>query len=458
VRYDAKTMTDRDAALDYHARGRPGKIEVVSTKPVGTQDDLALAYSPGVAEPCREIQRDPALVDRYTARGNLVAVVSNGTAVLGLGDIGPCAAKPVMEGKGVLFKQFADIDVFDIEVDEKDPDRFVDVVRALWPTFGGINLEDIAAPACFYIEKKLQELVGIPVFHDDQHGTAIISAAGLLNAAHIVGKELSELRVACLGAGASAVACMTMWTQLGVQRENIVVCNSKGVLREGGPGADEYRLPFAAAADDPRRTWSDAIADTDVLIGLSVGNVVTEDMLRTMRPRPIIFALANPDPEIPYDRAVAARPDAIVATGRSDFPNQVNNVLGFPYIFRGALDVRAISIHPDMKRAAVHALAELAREPVPLEVRRAYGGGALSFGPTYIIPTPFDRRALYRVAPAVARAAIEAGVARVDLDIAAYQQGLRQTIEGPSRGGGGSRRVTGERPEAIAATSPGPVR
>jgi malate dehydrogenase (oxaloacetate-decarboxylating)(NADP+) len=421
-------MPFRKAALEYHASGRPGKIEVVPSKPVGTQADLSLAYSPGVAEPCREIHRDPELVDRYTARGNLVAVISNGTAVLGLGDIGPRAAKPVMEGKGVLFKRFADIDVFDIEVDEKDPERFVQIVRALEPTFGGINLEDIAAPACFVIERSLQAQVGIPVFHDDQHGTAIISAAALLNAAELVDKDIASLRVACLGAGAAAVACMDMWLELGVRRENIVMCNSKGVLKVGSPGADAFRRPYALPDSDPRMTRADALRGADVLIGLSVGNVVTEEMLRTMTDRPIVFALANPDPEIAYERALAARPDAIVATGRSDYPNQVNNVLGFPYIFRGALDVRARSINEPMKLAAVHALAALAREPVPEDVHRAYGRTDLCFGPEYLIPTPFDGRVLSRVPPAVAGAAMASGVARDTVDLEAYAARLTEKL------------------------------
>jgi malate dehydrogenase (oxaloacetate-decarboxylating)(NADP+) len=424
-------MNDEDA-LRYHSRGRPGKIEVVSTKPVASQLDLSLAYTPGVAAPCREIAADPDKVSLYTARQNLVAVVSNGTAVLGLGNLGPRAAKPVMEGKAVLFKRFADIDVFDIEVDETDPMRFVEVVRALEPTFGGINLEDIRAPDCFVIERALQERMSIPVFHDDQHGTAIISAAGLRNAAELQNKRLDELQVCCIGAGAAATSCMQMWVRLGVKRESITMVDLNGVLVEGRPDLDEFRAAFARPKSDPRRTLSDAVVDCDVLIGLSAGGLVTREMLRTMAKRPIIFALANPDPEIAYDEALDARPDAIVATGRSDFPNQVNNVLGFPFVFRGALDVHARRVSEEMKVAAAEALAELAREDVPDEVLRAYGRHRMRFGKDYVIPKPFDNRVLYWVAPAVARAAMASGVARQSLDVDEYKARLYHTIS-PTR-------------------------
>jgi malate dehydrogenase (oxaloacetate-decarboxylating)(NADP+) len=424
-------MNDEDA-LRYHSRGRPGKIEVVSTKPVASQLDLSLAYTPGVAAPCREIAADPDKVSLYTARQNLVAVVSNGTAVLGLGNLGPRAAKPVMEGKAVLFKRFADIDVFDIEVDETDPMRFVEVVRALEPTFGGINLEDIRAPDCFVIERALQERMSIPVFHDDQHGTAIISAAGLRNAAELQNKRLDELQVCCIGAGAAATSCMQMWVRLGVKRESITMVDVHGVLVEGRPDLDEFRAAFARPKSDPRRTLADAVVDADVLIGLSAGGLVTRGMLRTMAKKPIIFALANPDPEISYDEAIDARPDAIVATGRSDFPNQVNNVLGFPFVFRGALDVHARRVSEEMKVAAAEALAELAREDVPDEVLRAYGRHRMRFGRDYVIPKPFDNRVLYWVAPAVAGAAMASGVARHSLDVDEYKARLYHTIS-PTR-------------------------
>jgi malate dehydrogenase (oxaloacetate-decarboxylating)(NADP+) len=424
-------MNDEDA-LRYHSRGRPGKIEVVSTKPVASQLDLSLAYTPGVAAPCREIAADPEKVSLYTARQNLVAVVSNGTAVLGLGNLGPRAAKPVMEGKAVLFKRFADIDVFDIEVDETDPMRFVEIVRALEPTFGGINLEDIRAPDCFVIERALQERMSIPVFHDDQHGTAIISAAGLRNAAELQNKRLDELQVCCIGAGAAATSCMQMWVRLGVKRESITMVDVNGVLVEGRPDLDEFRAAFARPKSDPRRTLADAVVDCDVLIGLSAGGLVTRSMLRTMAKKPIIFALANPDPEIAYDEAISERPDAIVATGRSDFPNQVNNVLGFPFVFRGALDVQARRVSEEMKVAAAEALAELAREDVPDEVLRAYGRHRMRFGRDYVIPKPFDNRVLYWVAPAVARAAMASGVARQSLDVDEYKARLYHTIS-PTR-------------------------
>jgi malate dehydrogenase (oxaloacetate-decarboxylating)(NADP+) len=424
-------MKDEDA-LRYHSSGRPGKIEVVSTKPVASQLDLSLAYTPGVAAPCREIARDPEAVNLYTARRNLVAVVSNGTAVLGLGNLGPRAAKPVMEGKAVLFKRFADIDVFDIEVDETDPMPLVEAVRALEPTVGGINLDDIRAPDCFLVERALRERMSIPVFHDDQHGTAIISAAALRNAAELQEKTLAELRVCCIGAGAAATSCMQMWVRLGVLREHVTMVDVNGVLVEGRPDLDEFRASFARPQSDPRRTLADAMVGADVMLGLSAGGLVTPAMLKTMAARPIIFALANPDPEIGYEEALAARPDAIVATGRSDFPNQVNNVLGFPFVFRGALDVRARSVSEEMKVAAAEALAELAREDVTDEVLRAYGRQRLRFGREYVIPKPFDNRVLYWVAPAVAKAAMESGVARETFDLDEYKARLYHTIS-PTR-------------------------
>ncbi len=413
----------RRDALDYHLQGRPGKIQVVPTKPLTSQRDLSLAYSPGVAEPCLEIRDDPSAAQRYTARGNLVAVVTNGTAVLGLGNIGPLAAKPVMEGKAVLFKKFAGIDVFDLEIDAEDPDRFIECVAALEPTFGGINLEDIKAPECFYIEEKLRERMNIPVFHDDQHGTAIITGAALLNAALLQEKEIPSLKVVVSGAGASAIACARFFVSLGVTRENIVMVDSKGVIYEGreDPMAESKR---EFASKTKARTLAEAMEGADVFMGLSTGGLVTRDMVRSMAPRPIIFALANPDPEIPYDEAKAARPDAIVATGRSDYPNQVNNVLGFPFIFRGALDVSARTINEEMKIAAARALAALARRDVPRIVSLAYGA-EFQFGPDYIIPKPFDPRVLHWVAPAVAKAAVESGVAKGPFDEAAYKERLR---------------------------------
>ena len=420
-------------ALDYHVRGRPGKVEVIPTKPVGTQRDLSLAYSPGVAEPCREIADDPSKARDYTVRGNLVAVITNGTAVLGLGDIGPLAAKPVMEGKGVLFKRFADIDVFDLEIEEKDPAKLVDIIASLEPSFGGINLEDIKAPDCFHVERALRERMSIPVFHDDQHGTAIISAAALLNAAEIQGKKLEDVEVVCVGAGASAIACMELWIEFGVRRDHVTLIDSKGVVREDRPQkTDEYRARFAKPAGDRRRTLEDAVHGADVLCGLSVAGRVTEEMLKAMADRPIIFALANPDPEIPYDVAKKVRPDAVVGTGRSDYPNQVNNVLGFPYIFRGALDVGATSINEEMKMAAARALATLAKQGVPESVISAYGGESIKFGPEYIIPKPVDERGLYWVAPAVAEAAMESGVATRKVDLEDYREQLARRLS-PTR-------------------------
>lgn len=404
----------REQALEYHSKGRPGKIEVVPTKEAKTQRDLSLAYSPGVAEPCKEIAANPEKVYQYTAKGNLVAVISNGTAVLGLGDIGPEAGKPVMEGKGVLFKIFADIDVFDIEINEKDPEKFVQIVKSLEPTFGGINLEDIKAPECFYIEQKLREEMKIPVMHDDQHGTAIISAAALLNALEIQKKKIEKASFVVNGAGAAAMACAKLYVSLGARPENFLMFDRKGVLHKDRADLDGDKKQFAST-DKVGITLADALKDADVFIGLSVGNVVTEEMVKSMAKNPIVFAMANPDPEIAYDVATAARKDIIMATGRSDFPNQVNNVLGFPFIFRGALDVRATQINEAMKLAAVRALAELARTPVPDIVNTAYNEKNIVFGPEYIIPKPLDPRLLATVSPAVAKAAIESGVAQTTI-------------------------------------------
>jgi malate dehydrogenase (oxaloacetate-decarboxylating)(NADP+) len=405
-----KSDLRKQQALEYHAKGRPGKIEVIPTKDAKTQRDLSLAYSPGVAEPCKEIAANKENVYKYTAKGNLVAVISNGTAVLGLGDIGPEASKPVMEGKGVLFKIFADIDVFDIEIDEKDPEKFVQIVKALEPTFGGINLEDIKAPECFYIEKKLKEQLHIPVMHDDQHGTAIISAAALLNALEIQKKKIDKVKYVVNGAGAAAMACIQLYVALGAKFENFLVFDRKGVLHKGRADMDDMKQKLANATTE--MTLEQALKDADVFVGLSVGNVVTPEMVKGMAKNPIVFAMANPDPEISWDDAVNARKDVIMATGRSDFPNQVNNVLGFPYIFRGALDVRATGINEAMKLAAVKALAEMAKTPVPDIVTMAYNEKSISFGPNYIIPKPLDPRLLSTVSPAVAKAAMESGVAQ----------------------------------------------
>jgi malate dehydrogenase (oxaloacetate-decarboxylating)(NADP+) len=423
-------MIRKQDALDYHRIGRPGKIEVVPTKPLVTQRDLSLAYSPGVAEPCLEIAANPELAWEYTARGNLVAVVTNGTAVLGLGNIGPLAGKPVMEGKACLFKKFADIDVYDLEVDARDSARFIDTVAALEPTFGGINLEDLKAPECFEIEAGLRARMSIPVFHDDQHGTAIISGAALVNGAEIVGKQVSSLRIVISGAGASAIACGNFYVALGVPVENITMVDSVGVIYAGREqGMNPYKAKFARK-DDGARTRADALRGADMFLGLSKPGLCTPEMLKTMAKKPLVFALANPDPEIGYAEAKAARPDAIVATGRSDFPNQVNNVLGFPYIFRGALDVRAKEINEEMKVAAARALAELAHEPVPDSVAEAYGARAFRFGPDYVIPKPFDTRVLWWCAPAVAEAAMKSGAARLPLDIAEYRERLQRRIGG----------------------------
>ena len=422
-----KEKIRRQDALDYHSQGRRGKIEVVPTKPCATARDLSLAYSPGVAEPCLEIAKDVDLSYRYTARGNLVGVISNGTAVLGLGDIGPHAAKPVMEGKGVLFKKFADIDVFDIELDARDVDSFCLAVKALEPTFGGVNLEDIKAPECFAIEERLRREMQIPVFHDDQHGTAIISGAALLNAAEVAGKKIEELRVVVSGAGASAMACAAFYLTLGVRPERLLLVDTKGVIHKGRTeGMNSYKERFAQ--ETPLRSLAEAMQGADVFLGCSVKGLVTAELVRSMAKDPIVFALANPDPEISYPDAVAARDDVIMATGRSDYPNQVNNVLGFPFIFRGALDVRARAITEGMKMAAARALAQLAREEVPESVSRAYGGKRFSFGREYIIPKPFDPRVLLYVAPAVARAAMEEGVARIEVDLTTYREQLQERV------------------------------
>ena len=420
----------RKEALEYHMKGRPGKIEVVPTKTVATQRDLALAYSPGVADPCREIHSNPDDVFKYTARGNLVAVITNGTAVLGLGNIGPLAAKPVMEGKGVLFKKFAGIDVFDIEIATEDPNEVIRFCELIEPTVGGINLEDIAAPACFEIERVLSEKLDIPVFHDDQHGTAIITAAALINAVEIVGKKIETVQIVFNGAGASALSTAEHLGHIGVKLDNILMCDSKGVIYEGREDLTKYKAPFAAKTS--KRTLKDAMVGADVFIGLSVKGAVSKEMVGSMTTDPIIFALANPDPEILPEDILTVRNDAVIATGRSDYPNQVNNVLGFPFIFRGALDVRATGINRDMMLAATYALAELAREQVPDMVRGAYEDSSISFGREYLIPKPFDHRVLFHVAPAVAKAAMETGVASLELDLDDYREQLRASL-GPGR-------------------------
>ncbi len=412
-----------EEALAYHSGKRKGKIEVCSTKPTATQQDLTLAYSPGVAVPCMEIAKDPQLAYEYTTKGNLVGVVSNGTAVLGLGNIGPLASKPVMEGKGVLFKRFADIDVFDIEIDVTHPEEVIKVVRALGPTFGGINLEDIKGPECFEIETELRKQMGIPVFHDDQHGTAIITGAALLNALELIDKRIDQVKVVVAGAGAAGIGCAKFYLSLGVKKENIFMCDSRGLLHTERDNLTSYTHAFAQ--NTSLRTMADAMKDADVFLGLSAPNIVSPEMVQTMAKDPIIFALANPDPEIPYPTAKEARPDAIIATGRSDYPNQVNNVLCFPFIFRGALDTQARQINEEMKMAAARALARLVKEETPDEVLAAYGRSSLHFGREYLIPTPFDPRVLLHVAPAVAKAALESGVARVQgLDMHAYRDRL----------------------------------
>ena len=417
----------KEAALFYHSKGKPGKIEVIPTKPYSTQTDLALAYSPGVAEPCLEIEKNPETAYDYTIKGNLVGVISNGTAVLGLGDIGALSGKPVMEGKGLLFKIFAGIDVFDIEVDEKDPEKFIQTVKAIAPTFGGINLEDIKAPECFEIERRLKEELDIPVMHDDQHGTAIISSAALLNALTIANKKIEEVQVVVNGAGASAMACTKLYMSLGVRKENVVMCDSKGVISTRRTNLNDQKKFFAT--DKSVDSLVDAMKNADVFLGLSVANVITEDMLRSMNENPIVFALANPDPEISYENAMSARKDVIFATGRSDYPNQVNNVLGFPYIFRGALDVRAKGINEEMELAAVKALAALAKEPVLDVVNIAYGLDKITFGKDYFIPKPLDPRLLTRVSVAVAKAAIASGVARKTIeDWDAYEAKLSEMM------------------------------
>lgn len=416
-------LTKEDALL-YHSQGKPGKIEVVPTKPYSSQRDLSLAYSPGVAEPCLEIEKDPSKAYEYTSKGNLVAVISNGTAVLGLGNIGPLAGKPVMEGKGLLFKIFAGIDVFDIEVDEKDPEKFVQVVKAIAPTFGGINLEDIKAPECFEIEDRLKEELNIPVMHDDQHGTAIISSAGLINALEIIGKKIENIKIVVNGAGAAANSCTKLYMALGAKLENIVMVDSKGVISTKRTDLNDRKKPFATSRDIT--TLAEAVKGSDVFLGLSVADVLTTEMVQSMNKNPIVFALANPNPEIAYDVAIAARPDIVFATGRSDHPNQINNVLGFPYIFRGALDVRANTINEEMKVAAVKAIAELAKKPVPDVVNFAYQMKKISFGRDYIIPKALDPRLLTTVAPAVAKAAIDSGVAsKIIEDWEAYNQQLQ---------------------------------
>ena len=408
------SINKKKDALDYHSKGRPGKIAVVPTKPYNSQRDLSLAYSPGVAEPCLAIAENSEDAYKYTAKGNLVAVISNGTAVLGLGDIGAQAGKPVMEGKGLLFKIFADIDVFDIELDTKNVDEFVKIVKALEPTFGGVNLEDIKAPECFEIERRLKEEMNIPVMHDDQHGTAIISGAALINACELLGKDLSKLKIVVNGAGAAAISCTSMYVAVGARKENIVMLDSKGVIRADRENLDATKAQFATDRDID--TLADAVKDADVFIGLSAADILTPEMLLSMAPQPIVLAMANPNPEIAYELAIATRSDVIMGTGRSDYPNQVNNVLGFPYIFRGALDVRATSINEEMKIAAVRAIAALAKQPVPEEVNQAYDTNNLKFGPEYIIPKPTDPRLITEVSVAVAKAAIDSGVARIEIE------------------------------------------
>jgi malate dehydrogenase (oxaloacetate-decarboxylating)(NADP+) len=421
-------MDYKKAALEYHCKGRPGKISVTPTKPCSTQEELSLAYTPGVAEPCRAIELNPMDSAKYTARGNLVAVITNGTAVLGLGNIGPLAAKPVMEGKGILFKQFADIDVFDLEINEPDPEKFVHIVKSLEPTFGGINLEDVKAPECFYIEERLSKEMNIPVFHDDQHGTAVITGAALLNALEVTGHDPKKVKVVFLGAGASGVACAKMFSSVGVPKENIWMLDRKGLVTKARAKEEPYRGQFAQ--DSKETSLEQVIKGAHVFMGLSSKDLLPPALLATMAPKAIVFALANPDPEIGYHEALAIRPDIVMATGRSDYPNQVNNVLGFPFIFRGALDVGATKVNEAMKLAATKALAALAKEAVPLSVCQAYKEKSIHFGPTYIIPKPLDPRVLLFVAPAVAQAAMASGVAtRPITDFQAYHQRLQKMIE-----------------------------
>ena len=418
----------KEAALRYHSQGKPGKIEVVPTKPYRTQSDLSLAYSPGVAEPCLEIEKNPQDAYKYTAKGNLVAVISNGTAVLGLGDIGAMAGKPVMEGKGLLFKIYGGIDVFDIEVNEKDPEKFIEAVKAIAPTFGGINLEDIKAPECFEIERRLKEELDIPVMHDDQHGTAIISSAGLLNALQVAGKKIEDVKIVVNGAGAAAISCTKLYEALGATHENIVMLDSKGVISASRSDLNETKRYFATAREDVH-TLEEAVRGADVFLGLSKGNVLTQDMIRSMADHPIVFALANPVPEISYEDAMSARPDVLMSTGRSDYPNQINNVIGFPYIFRGALDVAATAINEEMKLAAVHAIADLAKLPVPDVVNEAYQVNNFTFGPDYFIPKPVDPRLITEVSMAVARAAMESGVAQKPItNWDEYRQHLKELM------------------------------
>lgn len=418
----------KEDALHYHEEGRPGKIEIMPTKPYSSQWDLSLAYSPGVAFPSLEIEKDPEDVYKYTDRGNLVGVLSNGTAVLGLGDVGPLAGKPVMEGKALLFKIFAGIDAFDLEIDAKEVDKFVEVAKAVSPTFGGINLEDIKAPECFEIERRLKEECDIPVMHDDQHGTAIISGAALLNAVEIQGKKIEDIKLVVNGAGAAAISCTHLYKKLGVRKENIVLCDSKGVVHTSRTDLNATKKEYATDRDV--KTLAEALVGADVFLGLSVGNILTAEMIRSMAPKPIIFALANPDPEIPYEEAINAVPDIIVATGRSDYPNQVNNVLGFPYIFRGALDCEASAINEEMKLAAVYAIASLAKEPVPPEVEVAYGTCDMHFGRDYILPKPLDSRLLFVVSPKVAQAAMESNIARRPItDWNKYDSYLKKLVD-----------------------------
>ncbi len=418
---------NKEDALLYHSKGRHGKIEVIPTKPYYTQYDLSLAYTPGVAYPCLEIEKRPEDVYNYTAKGNLVAVISNGTAVLGLGDIGAMAGKPVMEGKGLLFKVFADVDVFDIEVDEKDPEKLIEICAKISPTFGGINLEDIKAPECFEVETRLKAMIDIPVFHDDQHGTAIISGAGLINALEITGKKIEEIKMVVCGAGAAAISCSRLYLSLGIKRENIVMVDSKGVVNSKRKDLNKYKQEFITTRDID--TLAEAVVDSDLFLGLSAADMMTKDMLASMAKNPIVFAMANPNPEISFEDAMSTRNDLIFATGRSDYPNQINNVLGFPFIFRGALDVRASTINEEMKLAAAKALAALAKEPVPDSVARAYCVDKLAFGKEYIIPKPLDSRLISWVAPAVAKAAMDSGVAKYPIkDWDAYKKSLDQRL------------------------------